>query len=218
MSERKDITAGTVITFGRYLQHSTRPCAPEPIEWIVLDTDGQTAVLISKYALEEAAYHDEQCYVTWETCTLRAWLNSEFLYEAFTDEEQAQIRTVSVTTCGYAQDDTYITFSTQDKVWLLSAEEAERYFASDEERKCLPTESALSYDTVFWKEVYGEGLECPWWLRSAGDSPDHASVVTDEGIVFPDGWTVSTKDAAVRPVIVLLLADRNCIHLSNSTS
>lgn len=203
MTEMKEITAGSIITFGHWLQHSNRPYAPAPIEWIVLETDGETAVLISRYGLAEMAYHNEQSNVTWETCTLRAWLNSEFLDTAFTAEEQAQIRTVNVTTCGYAEDDDWISFSTNDRVWLLSADEAECGFASDDERKCLPTEQALSYDKWFWNEVYGDGLECPWWLRSSGDSPDTASVVTDEGIVYSGGWTVSTKDAAVRPVISL---------------
>ena len=206
MIEMKELTAGTIVTFGSYLQQSTRPYASTPIEWIVLDTDRQTATLISKYGLELMAYHDEQCNVTWETCTLRTWLNGEFLDTAFTDGEQERIQPVSVTTCGYAEDNTELVFNTQDKVWLLSPDEAERWFASDDERKCLPSERALSYDTWFWNEVYGDGLECPWWLRSSGDSPDVAAAVTDEGSVIPEGWTVSGKDVAVRPVIVLRLA------------
>ena len=205
MIEMKDITAGTIITFGCWLQHSTRPAAPTPIEWIVLETDLQTATLISRYGLEQMPYHDEQSRVTWETCTLRAWLNGKFLDTAFTAAEQARIRTVCVKTRAFAQDDTDIVVSTKDKVWLLDADEAERCFVSDEERKCLPTERSLSYDTWFWNEAYGDGLECPWWLRSCGDSPDAASVVTDEGVVMPDGWTVSSKDVGVRPVIVLRL-------------
>lgn len=202
----KDIAVGNSITFGCWLQHSTRPCAPTPIEWIVLDTDAQTATLISRNELELMAYHNEQSAVTWETCTLRTWLNGAFLDTAFTAGEQARIRTTDVTTFGYAQDNTDISVNTRDKVWLQSSDEAERCFASDDERKCLPAERTLSYDTWFWNEVCGDGLECPWWLRSAGDSPDTAAIVTDEGLVMPEGWTVSSKDAGVRPVIVVRLA------------
>ena len=124
---------------------------------------------------------------------------------AFNAGEQVRIQTVNLTTDGYAEDNSSLSVSTRDQVWLLSSDEAERYFASDDKRKCFPSEKALSYDTWFWNEVYGDGLECPWWLRSSGDSPDTAAVVTDEGIVMPEGWRVATKDAAVRPVIVLRL-------------
>ena len=60
----KGITAGTVITFGSYLQHSTRPSVPAPIEWFVLDTGRQTATLIARYGLEMIAYHDKQSNIS----------------------------------------------------------------------------------------------------------------------------------------------------------
>ena len=92
-----NITVGSSVEFGRFLQYNGHFSAPTPIEWIVLETDGQTATLISKYGLEVRAYHNEQRDVTWETCTLREWLNGAFMNETFTDEEQAQLQMVTVT-------------------------------------------------------------------------------------------------------------------------
>lgn len=205
MSEMNRITVGSIVEFGSWEQCSGIT-ARTPIDWLVLETDGQTAVLISKRGLEFRAYHDEKGRINWDGCALRAWLNGPFLEEAFTAEEQARIRTVDLETRAYGEDDADIVIHTQDRVWLLSDDEAERYFAADDEWKCLPTERALSYDAWFWNEVYGDGLECAWWLRSTGDSPDRAGVVLDYGMVVSDGWSAGREGPAVRPVIVLELA------------
>ena len=85
-----------VIRFGRYQQKNDPAAAAEPIEWIVLETDGKSAKLLSRYGLATKAY-DEHCFwpVTWENCTLRAWLNNEFLNTAFTEEEQQRLLLVT---------------------------------------------------------------------------------------------------------------------------
>ena len=63
-----------------------------PIEWIVLDRQEDRALLLSKYALDAMPFHEvEDWNVTWGDCTLRSWLNGEFLGVAFGDEERMQI-------------------------------------------------------------------------------------------------------------------------------
>ena len=50
----------------------------DPIEWIVLEKEGNKALLLSKYLL--AAYeYDDDVDNTWENCTCRSWLNSDFI-------------------------------------------------------------------------------------------------------------------------------------------
>ena len=200
-----EITVGSIIPFGRYLQSNGHFSAPTPINWIILETDGQTATLISEYALEVMPYDDIRKNVAWDKCTLRTWLNSTFLNTAFTTEEQAQLQTVTVTVP--VDPDFGIEHSevTLDKVFLLSVDEAEQFFASDDDRKCLPTEQALSYNTWFWNQVDGRSNECHWWLRSSGDSPDCAAAVIDNGDILYEGWHVDSENVAVRPVIVLRL-------------
>lgn len=63
------------VEFGSYPQTADNPT---PIEWLVLDEKGHRKLLLAKYALDCKAYNDEQEDTTWEACTLRAWLNSEF--------------------------------------------------------------------------------------------------------------------------------------------
>ena len=90
------ITAGSTIMFGHYEQDSIISNGKESIEWLVLEVENNRAFLISKYILDAQPYNDVQAEVSWETCTLRAWMNNTFLNEAFSPAEQAAIVTTMV--------------------------------------------------------------------------------------------------------------------------
>ena len=47
---------------------------------------------MSVYALDCEKYNDIDESVTWETCTLRKWLNEEFYNEAFSSNDKSIIR------------------------------------------------------------------------------------------------------------------------------
>ena len=47
----------------------------EPIKWRVLQKDGDQALLLSDRALDDQRYHSDYESVTWETSTIRSWLN-----------------------------------------------------------------------------------------------------------------------------------------------
>ena len=84
----EEVKRDDVIVFGRYEQDNDLGNGPEPIEWIVLDTQDGKALLLSKYGLDAVPYNDDNNSAgTWETCTLRTWLNDTFLNAAFTQEE-----------------------------------------------------------------------------------------------------------------------------------
>lgn len=40
-------------------------------------------LLLSEKSLDEKPYNMKAANVTWETCTLRDWLNNTFIHEAF---------------------------------------------------------------------------------------------------------------------------------------
>lgn len=87
---------GETVFFGAYEQDNQQDNGTEPIEWLVLDIQDGKALLISQYALDCKPYHTIDRTVTWETCTLRNWLNTSFYNEAFLTAEQAKIATVTV--------------------------------------------------------------------------------------------------------------------------
>ena len=76
-------TVGNSVSFGSYEQDNNPANGKEEIEWIVLDVQGDRSLLISKYALDCKKYNTEWTDGTWESCSLRKWLNSDFLNAAF---------------------------------------------------------------------------------------------------------------------------------------
>ena len=66
----------------------------------------------------------------WEKCTLRSWLNGEFLQSAFSAKEQAAILMTAVDNSasqGYGKWNTDGGNNTRDQIFLLSYAEANWY-------------------------------------------------------------------------------------------
>ena len=144
------------------------------------------------------SYTDVTCYtdVTWETCTLRKWLNSDFINAAFSADERTMIPTVTVSA---DKNPDYITNpgnATQDQVFLLSITEVNKYFSSYSARQCKPTDYAVANGA--WENDSGN---CWWWLRSPGNTQDRAAYVLLDGDVNENGFKVFHDSNAVRPAL-----------------
>lgn len=135
--ELKTALPGTYITFGAYEQDNKKKNGVEPIEWLVLENNGESILVISKYVLDGQPYsnaYDTYKYqpypITWEYCSLRAWLNSTFYTTAFTEGERARIQTTLLSNKAKAMFNEKVDGGndTLDNVFLLSYEEVLRYF------------------------------------------------------------------------------------------
>ena len=135
------VPAGEVIKLGKFEQDNNPGNGPEDIEWIVLETKSNGDKLVmSKDALEGLPYNKVfMIEITWETCTLREWLNDDFYNSAFTDDEKAQILVSQVTTPKNEKTGKEGGNDTEDKIFLLSIDEANTYFTSDAARICHPS-------------------------------------------------------------------------------
>lgn len=171
---------GDYITFGSYEQDNNTANGLEDIEWLVLDVQDGKVLVVSNYALDCKPYNEEIEEVTWETCTLRSWLNDEFINTAFTVDEQSQISATTVVNAGNSGCGTDGGNDTTDKVFLLSIEEAEEYFLTDDVRKCAPTDYAIAQGaTISESESTGGRATGWWWLRSPGNNH-----LTAAGVIF----------------------------------
>ncbi len=188
---------GDYITLGKYEQDNDTSNGKEDIEWLVIDVKDGKALVISKYQLECKLYNEERINVTWETCTLREWLNADFINSAFNSTEKAKIPTVTVPADKNPSYDTNSGSATQDKIFLLSVDEVKRYITSDVERKCGPTEYALANGA----EVNSNNGNCWWWLRTTGEYQNYAACVDTVGDVLDYGTAVDIDDIAVRPAM-----------------
>lgn len=199
----KNIKVGDTYTFGAYEQDNSTSNGKEAIEWTVLDKDGMSLLLISKQALDCQQYNTSYTDVTWESCSLRKWMNGTFLNKAFNAEEQAQIQNTTVSADKNPEYNTNPGNATTDKVFLLSINEVEKYFNSDEARKCAPTAYAKAqgaYTSDSYKTASGAAT-CWWWLRSPGSSQGSAATVNHGGSVSYYGNIVNYVNDAVRPAL-----------------
>ena len=162
-------------------------------------------LVISDKAIDCKPYHSSYGNTTWEECSLRRWLNDTFVNEAFTTEEQEKILTTNVTADANPDYDTDAGNDTEDKVFLLSIEEANRNFKYDSERQCVSTEYAKA-NGAYTYEIDGAS-NCFWWLRSQGGySNKSASVVNSDGTVSKYGNAVDDNRDCVRPAMWISLA------------
>ena len=191
---------GSYVFFGSYEQDNNTSNGKEDIEWIVLAKEGHKALVISKYALDCKLYHPSMSDITWETCFLREWLNGPFL-NAFSVEERNSIIDTTVTADKNPSYSTSPGNDTTDKVFLLSIAEVNKYFSSNEARKCTPTDYAKAQGV--WTNSSpstGDRAAC-WWLRSPGSLSDHAALVLGAGYVDINGRGVFNILGGVRPAL-----------------
>ena len=168
--------------------------------WNVLATNGDQSLLITRDVIGFASYwallsYDEAgLRVSWASSPLRDWLNGVFL-SSFSTDEQAAIRATNITTPSNALFGTTDSSNTSDKVFLLSAEEANSYFLLDEFRAARATESAMN------QFGDGGGRRDPttgntyWWLRTPGMFMYDAAYVNYTGTVRYDG--IGATQAAI---------------------
>ena len=91
-----DKKVGHYVSFGKYEQDNNTSNGKEKIEWLVLEVKDGKALVISKYALDCKPYNTSSTNVTWETCSLRNWLNNDFINSAFSATEKTMIPSVKV--------------------------------------------------------------------------------------------------------------------------
>lgn len=199
---------GDIIKFGKYPQDEDGRVLP--IEWIVLDVTGNEAFLISRYALDCREYNLSGGDITWEYCDLRKWLNTDFIKNAFSDEEAKNIKVSqlrnndnplpinfeSMFPRAHGGNDTF------DQVFCLSIDEVEKYLSNiNNGIVCRP--SAYIINRVL--SNYFSGC-CAWWLRSPGYHQDSAIIISRDNIPDLGGGATFDKRIAVRPALRLALS------------
>lgn len=202
-------TVGNYVTFGEYPQTAAGEDMT-PIEWLILARYGNKALLISRYGLDAQPYNIDFTNVTWETCTLRTWLNGTFYNKAFSSAEQLAILTTNVNNSKYQCYSGWSTNggnNTQDKVFLLSYAEANKYFgvtydnSSNTKSRVAPTAYAIAQGG--WtspSKKTADGTAAGWWLlRSPGYYQRYAAYVSSDGSLRDQN--VDYGSASVRPAL-----------------
>lgn len=170
------VKVGDTITLGMYHQDAIEPEARQPIEWLVIDKSGSKLLVVSSKAIDSMPYHHIDTDITWENCSLRSWLNSDFIEFYFTPEEQSMLVPTEIKNSDNPDHGTPGGNNTTDKVFLLSIDEAKEYFDSDSQRVLTPTD--------YIKSIRNYNSSCQWLLRSPGINSTSVARVGENGEIF----------------------------------
>ncbi len=172
------VKKGDIVKFGDYEGNT---------EWLVLEKDeeNQKVLLITKDVLFEGKYNEEKEKVTWETCSLRNWLNTEFYNNAFNDEERALIIYSKLLNEDHPSGHVDGGNDTEDYVFLLSYYEAKDYFTGE-----------LHADAT-----YPDGHRTRWWLRTIAEYSYGTLLVNEEGYIMKGGGDVNSEGKGIRPAV-----------------
>ena len=184
----KNCKAGDEILWGQYETAPFRP-GKERLKWIVLWKEGSDILLITKEGIAGSSYHRRHEAVSWEKSDLKEMLDSEMFPGMFTRYEKETM---------------------EGGITLLTAGEAQKYFASDQERELTVTDAARSGGTNtnspskhhYWDM---KGYRTSWWWLRGEDGMEAvtAPIVTVDGTIEQDTKYVNKPGGAVRPVIRL---------------
>lgn len=195
-----------LLSFGKYPQSGENK---EDIKWRVLTRDSEKTLIISEKILDNKKFqpYGYGCEnVTWKDSDLRKWLNQSFLNDAFNSDEQRRILTTTVTLTDKKKQGDDVLEVTQDKLFLLNMEEANKYFKTDKDRQCKPTEFAIKNGIY----VNAESGNSSWWLNSIPSKKGKTATVLYPGYINEFG-SLTTSSEGVRPALWISLKDKEAL-------
>ncbi|MCL2099797.1 MAG: DUF6273 domain-containing protein [Oscillospiraceae bacterium] len=194
--------------------------------WRVLEEQEDKTLIITEDIIEirpyDSEFTDENDFgnLIWESCSLRQYLNSGFL-KKFTTEEQNRIIETKLSNPNNLWYGVGGGPDTTDKIFLLSLEEADRYFGGKGDylgviRKDLDFDAGVytkkedggyfSNDGDAERQASYEGIPAFWWLRSPGIHKASAAAVFGNGGVCVFGLDIGALldvICGVRPALWL---------------
>ena len=174
---------GDYVKMGNYPQ--TKDDDVKPIEWLVLAKEENKMLVVSKYGLDTKRFDPHSN--DWNSSEIHKWLNNQFYNQAFDETEKKNITRVF-----------------GDNVFLLTKEQAEKYFANDYERCCEATEYAVKQGALVSNgSLGGRAGYIWWWLSSA--SPNYHNVYTVLSAGNIDEFCPHNYNFVIRPALWIKL-------------
>lgn len=192
-----DFSVGDLAYIGAYKTDNLPGSGGNLLEWEILEIRDGAALLISRFGLDGFPYHERNEAVSWEKSSIRKWLNGEFYEKAFSADEKSYILSREVINTDNPEHGTDAGKDTEDKVFLLSYNEVNRFFPTRDDRLLRPTAYAIEQSVWF-----NQAKETTWWwLRTPGVHPQTAMFVRDDGDFSVAGGRVDSPKGAIRPAI-----------------
>jgi hypothetical protein len=188
-----------------------------PIKWRILKQTGDKAVLLADRMPDTYPFNDSYTDTSWSECSLRQWLNSEFIGRAFTATEIDAIEVSDVKNDANHYFGTDCGPDTQDRVFVLSENEtfssplAKEYGFSNSDSGNDPARRFRSTlyakcRGAWWSPVEGYLGIAFWFMRTIGYTKANVVYVGETGDTYNRGIVVTCNDAATLPAIILNLS------------
>lgn len=201
------VCAGATVQYGKYEQDGNGGNGAEDLLWNVLDVKNGKALVISKYILGFAKITPQaNSKSTWADSDMRNIVLRSFTNAAFTGAQQGKIADTVIPASTNPVYGTKDAGGCTDKVFLLSAEEINRYFPTDEDRMAVCTQYAINKFAVDngggeTALRHGETGTSYWWVRTPGVF-DYGSVyVHYTGSLRCDGMMSANALGGYRPAM-----------------
>ncbi len=219
-------TDGTQFTYVNWYSATTGYFSSDPIKWRVLSKADGKLFLLSDQNLEAEKYNTSKVNVTWETSTIRSWLNGydatqngqnknytgdNFIKTAFSTKESDYVLTTAVENANNPRTGTDGGNNTEDRVFLLSMDEVKNTaygFPNNTDASSTRCSTNTAYVVSGGRANSGSGRvgNNSWWLRTAGDYSNDAVDIDSTGIVAFYGLGVTNSTPVVRPAFNLDLS------------
>ncbi len=145
--------------------------------WIILEIMDDRALLIKENEINGEKFNDSNGDITWESSTIRKYLNTKFLKDTFSEKELINIIPTLIKN---NDNDVYGTsggLDTNDYIFILSSDEIRKY------KKLLP-----NYNN-----------NC--WLRTPGHSQDSIMFLSINGSIMDYGYDATSEEMSVIPAM-----------------
>ncbi len=209
IDEKDKKTSYNIVKFGKY---DTDIGRTGDIEWLVVDKNDTSYLLVSRYIIDCKNYNDSDIEVLWNSSTLNMWLNNYFLNSVFSTDEIAYLNPVNE-----------FGLLGKDKVSLLNIDSCHKYFGREDvnKRNYKLSAEATTFAKSSWVEVVenknSEYYNCgSFYLTDNGTTDRKAAWVGQYGHIYIEGQSVKLEHGdGVRPVLVVkkeLIGDENVVE------
>ena len=191
--ELDGVNVGNLVKFGDY-------------NWRILDVQSNKALLLCDGVIEQRKFHNQYEAVMWEKCSLRTYLNDEFL-QTFSEDERAGIIPINIPNHGNQWFGTDCGGDTMDNIFILGIEDVVKYFGDSRQLRQRNKKTKYFVDDEFNAEriaVNNEMQPNAWWLRSSGSTSKFAATITTDGRISIGGDFINrmnTLESGVRPAM-----------------
>lgn len=147
------------------------------MDWRVLAKEEGKILLLKDNSIGSTPFNEDGGNTTWESSSVRRWLNSSFLEDSFFKEEQDIILTTEVKNSPNPVYNTPAGPDTSDKLFLLSYDEALHY-----QKGIHRTKSC-------------------WWLRTPGNEKNSVCFMYRNKTVMDYGYDSDNTNITVKPAM-----------------